>query len=233
MSGETVVIDNVETKIRRDSEGRINANDAHRASGGAKKKQPALFLANKRPNVLIDKIASDLGIPRTQVVETIKGNSTDVEQGTWMHEDVFFAYCAWIDNDFYAAVAKAFGHAARGDGDAAVEAARSVARIKSIVVRKGATDAWKRAGAVGSDYAWATNMGYVVTRGKTAKEIREEKGLDPKANVREHSSAEELAKDGIWEYANIVALTSDSREGFRSQLVRVAAATQNFFDSLR
>lgn len=229
MSDETVVIDNVETKIRRDSEGRINANDAHRASGGAKKKQPALFLANKRPNVLIDKIAGALGIPRGSVVTANDG----ADAGTWMHEDVFFAYCAWIDNDFYAAVAKAFGHAARGDGDAAVEAARSVARIKSIVVRKGATDAWKRAGAVGSDYAWATNMGYVVTRGKTAKEIREEKGLDPKANVREHSSAEELAKDGIWEYANIVALTSDSREGFRSQLVRVAAATQNFFDSLR
>lgn len=225
---ETIVIDNAETQIRRDSEGRINANDAHRASGGAKKKRINYFLQLKKTTTLVEKLSA-AGKP-APVFTTIGGEDGG---STWMHEDLFFAYCAWIDNDFYAAVAKAFGHAARGDGDAAVEAARSVARIKSIVVRKGATDAWKRAGAVGSDYAWATNMGYVVTRGKTAKEIREEKGLDPKANVREHSSAEELAKDGIWEYANIVALTSDSREGFRSQLVRVAAATQNFFDSLR
>lgn len=107
---KSILVNKEQVDIRLDAEGRANMNDIHRASGGAAKKKPSNFLANKKSKQLAMNLASTAGIP---AVLTYEGQGAVT--GTFCHVDLLLAYAAWIDADFYVTVAKTFGNVARGD----------------------------------------------------------------------------------------------------------------------
>ncbi|CAK1957365.1 Phage-related protein [Vibrio crassostreae] len=78
-------------------------NDLHKASGGAPKHQPALFMQNQQTKSLIYEIEGDLGIPRT--VLTQRGG---VNRGTWVCKELVYSYAMWISPKFHLKVIRAF-----------------------------------------------------------------------------------------------------------------------------
>ena len=91
----------------------------YRASGGLAKKRPQLFLTNKKTKTLVTTVESNAGIPALSISQG--GNHS----GTFAHEDVAFAYAAWIDDAFYSVVFQVFGATVRGDTKKVREIVRS------------------------------------------------------------------------------------------------------------
>jgi deoxycytidine triphosphate deaminase len=100
-----IIVNNEIVEIRRDEEGRVNMNDLFKASGKGASKKPVHFFKNKKTKRLLSSLEETVRIP-TVVSTEGRGGST------YAHEDVVLAYAAWIDADFYANVARTFGHAA-------------------------------------------------------------------------------------------------------------------------
>lgn len=123
------------SKEIRTLDGLYSLNDLHKASGGAKKHQPALFIKNQSTQNLIAEIEhsknsdfeSDLGIPRSKEIErssdlrigsesrrsdlsiaikAIKGGHK--HQGTWVCKELVYAYAMWISAKFHLQVIRAF-----------------------------------------------------------------------------------------------------------------------------
>ncbi len=59
------------------------------------KKQPSDWLRLKQTNEFINAIASVRGIPRTALIQVVRGGNG--EQGTWFHEDVAIEYARWLN----------------------------------------------------------------------------------------------------------------------------------------
>ncbi|WP_459672125.1 KilA-N domain-containing protein [Vibrio owensii] len=78
-------------------------NDLHKASGGAPKHQPALFMQNQQTKALISEIESDLGIPRTVLTQRSGAN-----RGTWVCKELVYSYAMWISPKFHLKVIRAF-----------------------------------------------------------------------------------------------------------------------------
>lgn len=185
MSQISAIIVNSEiVEIRRDDEGRINLNDLHNASGGAERRKPSLFLVSKKAKKLVESLIG--GIP------PIKSSRGRYSNGTFAHEDVALAYAAWIDPDFYTTVARSFGHAARGDGEKAVEVAR-----QSVQVREEGKATRKAFSAICEDFIHKTwTMRHVTDKvckavtGKGVVKLRNENGFSD--TPRNYMSDEEL-----------------------------------------
>ena len=62
------------------------------------KKQPSDWLRLKQTNEFINAIASVRGIPRTALIQVVRGGNG--EQGTWFHEDVALEFARWLSPQF-------------------------------------------------------------------------------------------------------------------------------------
>jgi hypothetical protein len=96
------------TSIRQDEHGRYCLNDLHKASGGADKHTPGLWLANKSTQALIAEINSSnsssletIGIPIVYAVEGRGG-------GTYVCKELVYAYTMWISPSFHLQVIRAY-----------------------------------------------------------------------------------------------------------------------------
>lgn len=76
----------------------VNATEMGKPFGESKK--PKEWLSNKSTKDFLDVLSSERGIPPSQLVVIRKGNSSDFEQGTWMHEDVAIEYARWLSPKF-------------------------------------------------------------------------------------------------------------------------------------
>lgn len=64
------------------------------------KKLPADWTRQKSSKAFLKALTSVRGIPITQLVEVKHGNSSDFDQGTWMHEDVALEFARWLSPEF-------------------------------------------------------------------------------------------------------------------------------------
>jgi phage antirepressor YoqD-like protein len=88
--------------VRQDSVGRFCLNDLHRASGGENRHRPQFWLANQQTLDLIkvlDMEDSIAGIPAIEVKQQL---------GTFVCEDLVYAYAMWLDASFYLKVVRAY-----------------------------------------------------------------------------------------------------------------------------
>lgn len=91
--------------IRQDAQGRFCLNDLHRAAGGAKKHQPALFLRLDQTQALIAEIASSTD-SQSLPVKIVLGKGK--AQGTYACRELVIAYAAWISPTFHLKVLQVF-----------------------------------------------------------------------------------------------------------------------------
>ncbi|WP_411063261.1 KilA-N domain-containing protein [Vibrio rotiferianus] len=91
------------SKDIRTLDGLYSLNDLHKASGAAKKHQPAIYMQNQQTKQLIIEVESDLGIPRS--VKTMRGGR---DKGTWVCKELVYAYAMWISAKFHLQVIRAF-----------------------------------------------------------------------------------------------------------------------------
>ena len=85
----------------RQHDGLYSLNDLHRASGNARKHQPAMFMRLETTRALSEEINSTDSQICTKVVRGGRG-------GTYVCKELVYAYAMWISPKFHLAVIRAF-----------------------------------------------------------------------------------------------------------------------------
>jgi hypothetical protein len=80
----------------REPDNYINATQLCKAGG--KKLSHWICLDNTKE--LISVLASEAGIPASQIIDSKKGNSNNFEQGTWIHPDLAIQLAQWLSPKF-------------------------------------------------------------------------------------------------------------------------------------
>jgi hypothetical protein len=95
---QNLCIDNIQ--VQCDELGRFCINDLHRAAGGENKTRPKYWLENKQTSDLIEEIINEKGeIPPIVAKQGL---------GTFVIEDLVYAYAAWISPAFNRKVFRVF-----------------------------------------------------------------------------------------------------------------------------
>ncbi|MES0260263.1 KilA-N domain-containing protein [Citrobacter portucalensis] len=97
----SVIISNV--SIHQDHEGRYSLNDLHKASGGAQRYKPVLWLRLDQTNKLVEEIIK-VQICTFPPVETKRG----CRGGTYVCKELVYAYAMWISAAFSLKVIRAY-----------------------------------------------------------------------------------------------------------------------------
>ncbi|WP_323842955.1 KilA-N domain-containing protein [Moraxella sp. Pampa] len=87
----------------RTSDNLYSLNDLHRSSGGEKRHKPSNFMANQQTQELIHAIEEEGSI----AYHTIRGGNAK-QQGTFVCEELVYAYAMWISAKFHLMVIRAF-----------------------------------------------------------------------------------------------------------------------------
>lgn len=74
----------------------INATEMAKPFGKSTKD----WMVNKSTTEFLNELSSVRGIPLSQLVVVKKGNSSQFDQGTWMHEDVALEFARWLSPKF-------------------------------------------------------------------------------------------------------------------------------------
>lgn len=192
-----LVFNGKEFDIRRKKDnGFWSASDLRKASGRTD-------TASKFSNWERTKSAKDLGshicdskkIP--EVFQQLGGKA-----GTWVLDLYALAYCEFLSTEFHAVVLETFKAAAQGDGEKAVKKAKKVASIeRQIAIENRKILVGEMYKPIMSQdlhpqkvYSKTTNRLYEGLWGKNAAELRTEKGLKEKANVRDYMDDVELTE---------------------------------------
>lgn len=74
----------------------VNATEMAKPFGKSTKD----WMVNKSTTEFLKELSSVRGIPLSQLVVVKKGNSSQFDQGTWMHEDVALEFARWLSPKF-------------------------------------------------------------------------------------------------------------------------------------
>lgn len=196
------------SRIRVDEQGRVCLNDIHRAAGFSKNQRPSDWVSN--PNTanmqiaLLKQITGKSGNYAKDEIRSVVYTKTGREGGTWVHENLALAYAEYLSPRLGVEIRDVFLRYKRGDETLVPEirenrqkredAARIEVRHHGKKVRRGFTDTLKEHGiTAGWQYAQITDVTNQHLLGGTAKKIKSERGLHPKANLRDHLPTSELA----------------------------------------
>lgn len=191
-----------ETEVHLDADGRFSLNDIHKAAmaqGLATKSQrPGNFLKNKDVQAFVAEVeASATGIAP---LKTVNGGKN---AGSYAVRLIALRYSAWLDKRVEAEVFQVFDAYISADESLTAdlidrqqdpEASKRLAvRAQSKVARNALTSTLAAHGVTGRGYADCTNAIYTPILGGPASQVRSDRQLKPKANLREHMSGKELA----------------------------------------
>lgn len=106
--------------IHTDAEGRYSLNDFHKAAGGEDRHAPDRFLRLDSTASLIAAISNSPEVEIKNPVSVTKGRYG----GSYVCEELIYAYGEWISGEFHLKVIRAFKALAKGD----IEKAQQIAR---------------------------------------------------------------------------------------------------------
>lgn len=164
----------------------------------------------------VEHVAKSLDVHSVQVYKTTRGKGSS----TFAHWQIALAYAKYLSHELHMRVNETYMRAQSGDVTLAAEIAEKqqdpkktawlAQRVKSIHARNVLTDVLSRHGVkTGVEIAQCTNTVYRHLFHKTAKEMRIDRKLPEKANVRESMSRLELAAT---EFAELLASERIERE---------------------
>jgi hypothetical protein len=171
----------------------------------------------------IEFIAKNLKVNASHLYKTMRGKYG----GTWAHWQIALAYAKYLSPEFHAWANQVIKDRIEEDRspelgitrsrDRAIENWRKqgkdddyiAARIKGIDARNGFTSTLKDHNVSGAGYGICTNNIYQPILGGSADDIKKQKGLPQKANLRDNMSSVELG--GVM-FAEILAADKIKRE---------------------
>ena len=194
------------TRIRVDDVGLVCLNDIHIAAGFSKNQHPHDWL--RLPNAAREVEAvlrRNTGKSRNWDKDEIKSvyyPKRGSGGGTWAHENIALAYAAYLSPDLAVEIRDVFLRYQRGDETLIPEIIsrrpanddRDLHRQVGKAVRKRYTQMLDEHGVTEPiEYAICTNETYKALFGATAKQLRTQRGLAAKENIRDNMSLSELA----------------------------------------
>lgn len=190
---QMVQFDNFDVKV--DGNGRYSLNDLHKITGGKKNDGPSYWLQTAQAQKLISELVLTTGFPVVKKTEGRYG-------GTYAVKALAIAYAQWISAEFHLRVISVFDRFASADVTLAADIAERAdpekaewlaRRVQGVVARKQLTKTLASHGVSGGNgFRLCTNAIYLPLFKGTADEVREQRGLPEKANLREHMTAQEL-----------------------------------------
>lgn len=207
----------------------LSLTDLYKAAGSPPNKDPREWLRHDDTREFLAFQAQVLNVGADHIIQTKKGRTG----GTWAHWVVALKYAAYLSKQLEDEVIRAWRQLKEEEHDPELAADMSFQRVKSYYLRQGHTESesgelaakrligkahrnlltseWQRRGAQQPDFALLTNAGYLGMYNQTAREMRQDRGLPARTNLRNHMGLVELAQTGFHE-----ALT---REQLRQQNV--------------
>lgn len=186
--------------IRRDAEGRICLNDIWRAAGQPMNKAPKDWRRLPRTIGLLGAVAQMVGkshLSAGQPFTTTRGR----QGGSFADPRLALDYAEYLSSDLALEVKDVFLRYVAADvtlADDVLERASPEANEWAAIralgrsQRRRYTDCLQEHGAGGRDYAICTDSAYRGVFGKSAKDLKVEKGLGRSASLRDAMSADEL-----------------------------------------
>lgn len=98
----TITFEN--TTIKQDADGRYCLNHLHKAAGGKRTHQPSNFFRNAQTDGLINELRKDPDL-RLEPVKVVHGGAY---RGTYVVEELVYAYAIWISPKFHLKVIEFF-----------------------------------------------------------------------------------------------------------------------------
>lgn len=208
------------TNIRKDAEGRFSLNDLHKAAmtkGHATESQ--------RPGNFIKSSKDFLDVVNDNATVVAIKKQAGKGGGTYATELVALRYAGWISSSVEVEVYQTFQKVIHADEDLTADMIdrqtdpeamkRLAARAQGKATRLHFTDVLKDHGVTGTGYALCTDAIYKPLLGGTAKQIKNERGLPEKANLRESMSRLELVASMFAEEVAINRIEITEAQGNR------------------
>jgi hypothetical protein len=181
-----------------------------RAAGEGNRYRNPTEWTRKEGKAVIASISRELDTPQERIVKTRKGGKGG-GGGTWAHRRIALAYGAYLNPDLHALILKWAEERMEEEAnpDLAYQRGRERAvegykrrgwseeriaqRLQGIDTRKAFTDKLQQHGVEGQGYRECTDAIYDGVLGGTAKELRQQRSLPTKANVRDNLDTDELS----------------------------------------
>lgn len=207
--------------IRRDAEGRICLNDIWRAAGQPLNKAPKDWRRLPRTIGLLGAVAQMVGKSHLSVGQpftTTRGR----QGGSFADPRLALDYAEYLSPDLALEVKNVFLRYVAADvtlADDVLERASPEANEWAAIralgrsQRRRYTDCLQDHGVKGRDYGICTDSGYRGLFGKSAKELRIEKGLGKSASLRDSMTADELTYVMATETLARERITEEQSEG--------------------
>lgn len=197
----------------------INLTHLWKASGSNRYANPYEW-SRKEGRQFIEALNQMLNTPENRIIKTTRGKNG----GTWAHWQIALAYAKYLSPELHIWTNQIVRERLEEEHNPELGLSRSreraiaswkrqgkseewvATRLKGMTARSYLTGTLKEHGVTNRGYADCTNAIYEPILGGTAKEIRKEKGLPVKANIRDHVGhvenigimlAEALAKEKI------------------------------------
>ena len=187
-----------ETPIRSEGE-MVCLTDLWASAGQPSDKSPPSDWKRKEGKQFIDFVAKYLTMPVKHLWKATSGRYTG---STFAHWQIGLAYAKYLDHELHMRVNETYARVQGGDPtiidevfdkQTTSEKKRITKRLEGKVIRNMLTDTLKDHGVVGIGYAQCTDAIYEPLLGGTAKQLRTERNLPVRANVRETMNILELA----------------------------------------
>ena len=207
-----------DTVIKTNKNGLVCLTDIFKLSGENKHHSPGKWLSYPSAKKFIKKVSERVFLSEDKVVIS-RGSS-----GTYAHPQVALAYAKYLSDDLHFQVneifiryklcdmtllAEMYDNASEENKEWAIE------RIKNIDIRSNLTDTYKEHGVNGFGYANCTNECYKGLFGKTAKQLRRDKQLLQKTNLRNSMDKYELNAISFAEFGTQVKIKREDMYGNR------------------
>lgn len=185
----------------------VNLNQMWKAAGKPKNKEPWRWLSLPHTEETCRSIAENLTVGLSHLIKTRRGKGG----GLWAHHRIALAYGAYLNPDLHALILKwaeermeeeanpdlAYQRGRERDIEGYQRRGWSEERIaqclQGIDTRKAFTDKLQQHGVEGQGYRECTDAIYDGVLGGTAKELRQQRSLPKKANVRDSLDTDELS----------------------------------------
>lgn len=177
----------------------VSLNDIYALAGSPAYQEPYEWSRLPATKQLIEQLAENLNPGKSRIWKSRRGQHGG---GTWAHKLLAVEYAGYLSPDLKLKINETFLRAESGDVALAAEIAeraspadqrRLAMRLQGIVRRNELTDELQGHGVKGMGFAQCTDAVYLGAFGATAKNLRQQRQLPVKANVRDAMTGDELA----------------------------------------